>query len=384
MSALPASGELFSSGVHLLSDKIHLLVFQLRSKMKNKLNSFFAILLAALILGSFSAARAQQTRKPLPPAPNPLVSSLPASDAVISFNAQKFLNVALPQLLGADSPKMAQINAHIDQIREQTGLDLRQFEFAALGLKYRQVSAAEIDFEPVILVNGKLNAGAIMAMVKIAASGKFREEQVGGKTVYVLQMKEIFAAEAQKQPGSSTVDKTMEKIFKTFSGELAVGALNDKTLAVGTLARMRETFAGASPLSQEMRSLVTVKPGAILSFGGNVPQGISKMFGLDNEEVAKMMDSIKLVSGYMNISAAGNASLMFAAKTGTVEEAANLEDTMNGFKELGKMLVGSAKGNEKLIYMRMIDNARITRIGSQVQLNLLVPQSDLSVLAKKL
>jgi len=351
--------------------------------MKNKFGSFFAFLVAAMILASFSAAHGQQARKPLV-APNPLVSLLPASDGVVSFNAQKFLNVALPQLLGADSPKLAQINAHIDEIKNQTGIDLRQFERAAVGLKYKQISATEIDFEPVILASGKFNPGAMLALVKIAASGKYREETFGGKTFYVLQLKEMFPEDAQKKPRSSSVEKMMDKMLKTFSGELAVGALNEKTLAIGSVARMQETFAGTSTLNPELKSLVNTKPGAILSFSGNVPSGLSKMFGMDNDEIAKMMDSVKLASGYLDISAAGNASLMVAAKTGTVEEAMSLEDTMTGLKELAKMLVGGAKGNEKLVYMRMIDNAKITRTVSQVQLNLLIPQSDLSILAKKL
>ncbi len=353
--------------------------------MKNKSGLFFAFLLAALIFGSFNIAGAQQTRKPVPLVPpNPLVASLPASDAVISFDAQKFLNNALPQLLGADSPQMARINTHLDEIKSQAGLDLRSFEFVAAGLKYKQVSPTEIDLEPVILASGKFNSAALMAVVKIAASGKFREEQVGGKTVYVLQLKEIFAEAAQKKTPSSTVEKMMDKILRTFSGELAVGALNDKTLVMGSSARVQETFSGASALSPELKAAAYTKPGAILNFGGNMPAGLSKMFGLENEQIAKLIDSMKMLSGYMNISAAGNASLMLSAKTGTVEQAMNLEDTLLGFKDLGKMLIGSAKGNEKQVYLRMIDNSKIVRVGSQVQLSLLVPQSDLSILAKKL
>lgn len=353
--------------------------------MKNKSNSFFAFLLAALILGSFAAASAQQARKPaLSPPQNTLIQSLPASDAVVSFDAQKFLNNALPQLLGADSSELARINAHLDQIKGQTGIDLRQFESAAAGLKYKQVAPNQIDIEPVILVRGKFNPGAILALVKIAVNGKYREEQIGGRTVYVLQLKEIFTESAQKQPPSSVVEKMMEKILRTFSGELAVGALNDKTLAIGSVARVQDTFSGASALSPELKAVANAKPGAILNFAANTPAGLSKIFGMDNDEFGKLIDSVKLLFGYVSISAAGNASLMVTAKTGTVEQATNLENTMNGLKEVGKMLIGGIKGNEKQIFLRMVDNARIGRTGSFVQLSLLIPQSDLSALTKKL
>lgn len=349
--------------------------------MNKFLFTFFAIF-TLLLTGTASA---QQARKPLPPPANPLISSLPASDAVISFDAQKFFNTALPQLLGADSPQMAKVNAHIDLIKEKTGLDLRQFEQAAVGIKYKQISATEIDFEPLILTSGKFNAGAILALVKIAANGKYREEQIGGKTVYVLQLNELLAEAQQRQPKSSGLEKMIEKMLRTFSGELAVGALNDKTLAMGSLVRVQETFSGSAPLSAELRSMVNAKPGAVLSFAGNTPQGFSKMVGMDNDEIAKTIDSMKSIFGHLDMNA-GNAWLMLAAKTYNDDQAQNLEETIVGFKMLGKALIGTVKATpkEREMYTRMVDNAKITRTGSQVQIDLSVPQSDLSILAKKL
>jgi hypothetical protein len=344
--------------------------------------SFFAIF-TFLLAGT---AHAQQARKPASVPANPLVYSLPASDAVVAFDAQKFLGTALPQLLGADSPQMAKINAHIDLIKNKTGLDLRQFEQAAVGIKYKQVSATEVDFEPLILASGKFNAGAILALVKIAANGKYREEQVGGKAVYVLQLSEILAEVQGQQPGkSSGLEKMVEKMLRTFSGEFAVGALSDNTLAMGSLARVQETFSRTAPLSAELKTMVNTKPAAVLSFAGNMPAGMSKMFGLENDEIAKTVDSIKNLFGYLDMNA-GNASVKLGAKTLNADQAQTLEETIIGLKMLGKAFIGTIKGTpaEREIYSRMVDNAKVSRLGTLVQIDLLIPQSDLSILAKKL
>jgi hypothetical protein len=349
------------------------------------MNKFLFSFFALLLLLSAGIANAQTARKPLVTPANPLIASLPASDAVVSFNGEKFFNVALPQLLGADSPQMAKINAHINLFKSKTGLDLRQFEQAAVGIKYKQISATEVDFEPLILTSGKFNAGAILALVKIAANGKYREEHVAGKSVYVLQLNDLLAEAQQAQPKSAGVEKFVEKMLRTFSGEFAVGALNDKTLAMGSLARVQETFSGTSPLGADLKLAANSKPGAVLSFAGNMPAGISKMFGLDNDEISKTIDSMKQLSGSLDMND-GNASLVLAAKTFSTEQAQTLEDTMSGLKMLGQAFIGTVKATpaEREMYGRIIDNAKITRAGTQVQIELLIPQSDLSILAKKL
>jgi hypothetical protein len=344
------------------------------------MNKFFVSL--ALVAIFFTAATyAQKTG-------NPLIASLPASDAVASFDAQKFLGTALPELLGADSPQMAKINAHLDLIKTKTGLDLRQFETVAVGIKYKQISPTEVDFEPVIVTNGKFNAGAMIALVKIAANGKYREEKFAGKSVYVLQLDQLLAEAHAQTSGaakSSGIEKLVEKLLRTFSGEFAIGALNERTLAMGSVARVQAAFSASTPLSADLKTMAASKPGAIMSFAGNMPAGMSKMFGLDNEVLAATLDSMKQVYGHLDMNA-GNASLMLAAKTVNADQASELEDTLNGLKSLGQAFIGMLKASppERDMYQRMIDSAKITRAGLQVQIDLAIPQSDLSILAKKL
>ncbi len=368
--------------------------------MINKFRFVFTVFFALLLAGSFSVANAQQARKVAPPPPpNPLVELLPDSDVVVSVNTQKLINVALPQFLGAKSPTVTQLNTWISTFKTQTGIDLRQIQYAAVGIKYKQISATEMDFEPVILAGGKINALAIMALLKMGATGKYREIQSGGKTIFVLPLKDV--AGESKEAKEVTVEpkenenkspaapappaeaKNTDKIFGGFKGELAIGALDDHTFAIGTVARVEEAFAGAAALNPELVSAVNVKPGALISFSGKMPADISKLLGLGTDEFAKMADSVRVVSGYLDLNGV-NASLMVAAKTETPEQAASIEATITGLREIGKAIVGGTKGPEKAVFTRMINNALITRTGGQVQLKLSIPQADLNVLAKKL
>jgi hypothetical protein len=313
-----------------------------------------------------------------------LLSALPASDAAAVVNTQKLLDGVMPQLLGANSAKMREINKKIDDIKAQLGIDLRQFETLAVGANFKQNSSRDIDVEPVMLAKGNFSAGAMVALAKVAAGGKYREETVGEKAVYVFSAKEIFA-EATSNANKNSVEKFLDSLLKNFNGEFALAAAGSDTLAIGSSARVKETLEARSALSPEVKSMIQVRPDSVMAFGGNVPRGMSAFFGIGgNDEIAQNIDSIKQLFGYLNMNAAGNASLLVAARTFDLKQANTLYDTLTGLQMIGKAFIGAVKGPEKKVFERLIDNARITQNQTQVELNLDVMQSDLTVLAKKL
>lgn len=110
---------------------------------------FFALLaFAALFLNIVGAAAAQtktngQTKS--------LATMLPPSDGVATLDVQRLLNEAMPQVLSGKQETLAGINRKIDEIRDKTGLDARQFEQIAVGVAMKQISAKEVDLEPVFL-----------------------------------------------------------------------------------------------------------------------------------------------------------------------------------------------------------------------------------------
>ena len=58
----------------------------------------------------------------------------------------------------------------------------------------------------------------------------------------------------------------------------------------------------------------------------------------------------------------------------------SLLDTLQGLQTIGKAFLGGAKGPEKAVYSRMIDNAKFVRNNNEVTLDLSVPQSDIDIL----
>jgi len=57
-----------------------------------------------------------------------------------------------------------------------------------------------------------------------------------------------------------------------------------------------------------------------------------------------------------------------------------LFETLEGLQFIGKAFLGSAKGANKQVYGRMIENAKFTRTANEVKLDLQVPQNDINVL----
>ncbi len=307
-----------------------------------------------------------------------LAALLPASDGIITFDMQRLLNEAIPQILSGKSQTLGDVNAKIDEISQKTGLDLRQFEQVAVGVSTRQISSQKVDLEPFVLARGKYSAGALIAVAKLASKGKYREEKIGNRTVYVFSAKEI-VEQNKPQTKSSWLDKAIDRIIQGLTKEIAVTSFDNNTLAFGSLARVRETFESKTRVNAEVLSLINRKPNAIVSFGAKLPNGLSKFVDLDNDELGTTLDTIRQVSGAAEVSG-GNTTISATAKTLKTDQAQSLQDMVTGLQMIGKALLGSSKSADKQVYVRMIDNAKITRTASEVSLDLQVPQNDINIL----
>ena len=308
-----------------------------------------------------------------------LAALLPASDGVITFDMQRLLNEAVPQILSGKPQTLGDINAKIDEINRKTGLDLRQFEQIAVGVSAKQISTREVDLEPFVLARGKYNAGALIALAKLASKGKYREEKIGNRSIYVFSGKEIIEQNKPQRTKSSWFDKAIDRMIQGLTKEVAVASYDNNTLAFGSMARVRETFESKTRVNAEVLSLTNRKPNAMVSFGAKLPNGLSKLINLDNDEFGKTLDSIRQVSGAMEV-AGGNTIVSVSAKTLNPDQAQMLHETLEGLQMVGKALLGSSRGADKQVYGRMIDNAKITRNASEVMLDLQVPQNDINIL----
>lgn len=345
--------------------------------MKHKIFALFTASLMIFNLAGFAVADTKKGKAKKAQV-NPLVALLPASDAVVSLDAKRFFADGLPRILASNQPVLAEINTNLENIKSSLGIDLRQFDQVTVGLAAKQISPKEIDFDPVVIARGNFPAGALVSVAKLASNGTYREEKIGTKTVYVFSAKDI----AQKNAPKVSNSKISAMIRRTLNGltkEVAVVSIDNNTLAFGSLPRVRQMVEAKTHVGVDLTNLLASKPAAILTFAAKTPQGMSKFVPLDNDELGKNLDSIRYLSGSMDMTE--NAAVVnFMAKTVRADQAASLLQTLSGLQHVGKAFLGGAKGADKQVYARMIDNVKFAQTGNQVTLDLSVPQSDIDIL----
>ena len=178
-----------------------------------------------------------------------LASLLPDSDAVLNIDTARLLNEALPKMLTTKPQFLRELNEKLDLVKANTGIDMRQFDEISVGIAYKTISAKETDFAPVILARGKFKAGAFLGLAKLAAKGKYREEMIGEKTVYIFSPKEILENNQPTDKGSFPA-KILDRAMKSLTQEVAVTDYDDNTLVLGSLDRVRETFESTTRVNK--------------------------------------------------------------------------------------------------------------------------------------
>ncbi len=341
---------------------------------------FFAAAVIAVMLSNFAAFAAvdNHKRKTKKRQTNRLVTLLPASDGVAVFEAKRFLDEGLPKLLSANQPMLGEIMAKVNEMENRTGIDLRKFEQVAVGVGYKQISAKETDFEPVLIASGDINAGALIAVAKLASKGTYREEKIGERTVYIFVPKDALQ-KTTVTTTNSKISSGMDSALKSLTKEVAVTALDSNTLVIGTLPRVRETLSGTTHVGADVTGLLSQKETAVMTFAMRPPGGMAKLLPLDDDELGKNLDSIQFISGSLDIAAIGT-SLQVLARTQKPEQATGLKDTLAGLQMIGRTFLGGSKRPDQQVYARMLKNAKIDNRGNDVTLDLLVPQADIDIL----
>ncbi len=342
--------------------------------MKRKFITLFAVAVAFIGFSGLVSAQKRITRNVKPAEPIiTLANSLPASDAVITVNMKRMIDVAIPQILTSKPEEFAKMNTKIDEIRAKTGIDVRLFEKVAVGLSIKQIDK-KTNVEPLVLAQGKFSSNALIALAKVAAKGKYREEKVGEKTIYIFDAKEVIQENAPKAKASM-----IDKLLAMFSNEMAITSFDDNTLTLGSLSRVKEMLEGNSKVDATVLALVNKKANAIASFAASTPSGMSQIIDLDNDELGNILGSIRTLNGSIDMGD-GLATLAISAKTVDPDQAAAMEDTLVGLQMVGKSLLGGMKGDKKQILGKMIDKVEIKRNINIVNLGLQIPQSEIDVL----
>jgi hypothetical protein len=345
--------------------------------MKTRFIAFAAVASLLLNFVAFASAdtRKQRAKKRQI---SRLVSLLPASDGIAVFEAKRFFGDALPQILTANQPVLGQIMAKVSEIENRTGIDLRKFDNVAVGVAMREVKAKEVDFDTVAIANGDINAAALVAVAKLASKGTYREEQINGRTVFVFTAKDVMQ-KTSSQTSNSKIAGMMEKALDGLTKEIAVTTLDNNTLVLGNLNRLRETLEAKTHPSADLTAKLMQNSSAVMSFAAKTPDGMSKFLPLDNDELGKNVDSIRYLSGSLDVANVGT-SLQVTAQTLKPEQAEGLKSTLEGLQMVGRAILGGSKRADQQVYGRMIKAAKISSRANEVTLDLLVPQADIDIL----
>jgi len=176
------------------------------------------------------------------------------------------------------------------------------------------------------------------------------------------------------------------KILNAFSKEMAAYAVDANTLAFGSVAKVKATAEGTTKVDKELTDLLSKAAAPVATFAARVPEGMSAFLPLDNDELGKNIDSIKLMYGSMSVNGTAT-NLSATARTLQADQAVSLKETLDGLQMLGKMFLGSAKGADKQVYARLIENVKFTNKGNEVSMDLAIAQTDVDflvgLLAKK-
>ena len=248
--------------------------------------SIAATFVVTLVLATLALAFNGQTqrRSPRTSPPADALSYLPASDAVMLVDVRRLLNETMPQILAGDKEKLAQANAEIDKFKSRTGIDPRAFGRAVLGVRYTYPTAKTTKLETVAIAHGTFDAKALGTTARIAANGKYREEKYRGATIMIISVND-----QMKVLG----------LWNMRVNELAICALDAKTLAIGNLSTVRAAIdAGKRGRANgELIALASRDPKAVIGFGANLPHELMANLNVGNDTIAKDANSIRQAYG---------------------------------------------------------------------------------------
>lgn len=344
-----------------------------------KTKAFALFTLAVLILNLSGLALADTRRiKSKKRQSNVLVAMLPASDGVVTFDVKRFFNDAMPQLLSANQPMLAKIMEHLRMIESKGGIDLRKFEQVAAGVTLKTGTGNKLSADPVVIARGSISTDSLLAAAKKAAEGRFREEKLGDRNVIIFAAKDEAKKNAPAASGSVSPD-IVNSVIDGMPNEIAMTALDSTTLVIGSPQRVLQTIDRTTSVPFEITSLLSNSETSVCTFAMRVPEKMATLVDLDKDELGNNINSIKYMSGSMDVTAAG-ASVAMLARTAKPEQAKELFDMLQGLQMIGKSFLGGSKKTEHKVISRILDTTKVTNRGTDVMLNIAVAQADIDLL----
>lgn len=300
-----------------------------------------------------------------------LLTKLPASDAVMYVDAERALTQVLPRLLVNNQAQLTQINGDIDRFRERTGIDARTFKRVAIGMRFVEVAANNVDVETVTVASGTFNPATMTAAARLASNGKYREEKHAGKTISLFTL-----SEQVKLLG----------VMNMRAGEIAVAPLDATTLAIGQATGVRaaiDAAQGRNRVSADIIGLATQNANAFFGFGGNVPASFVQDLDFGNEEIKRGVASIRQVYGSVGTTAKG-FQVLATARTAEAGAAQSLGSTIDALRQLAPLLTGSMRGDQGRLARAALDGLKIQTVNNEVKFSLEMSDGDVALLVPRI
>jgi hypothetical protein len=327
---------------------------------------FSVLALGIFTLACVCAASAQTNRSGTNAAARSSVfTALPASDAVLTVDAQRLYKEALPRIYASDPAKLAEINSDIEEFKTRTGLDPRAFERVAVGVRVVETPLGMIKLQPVAIVRGTFSAGAIVAAGRIAAKGNYQEQQYKGRTIYQFNL------------------GPQVKFLGLRWTNLAVVVLDQNTLAFGQPERVRaaiDATSGGARVAADVVALAQHDPNAIIGMGGNLPAAL-KQIELPSPELSKSLASIRQFYSSVGTSTSG-FQMLTVLHTDAADAARNLSDTVEGLKLLAPLGIARMSGDKAKMLQQLVDNTKVTTAGNDVQISLDIADANVATLVR--
>jgi hypothetical protein len=296
---------------------------------------------------------------------------LPASDAVAFIDVKRLINEAAPKVLADNPAKLAEFNADIDQLKTKTGIDARSFDRVAIGMRYTHPTPTVTKTETVAVARGSFNAGALLAAARVASKGKYQEQNYKGTTIYIFDLR----GQAPTVPG-----------VPVRISELAATSLDANTLVIGDVEGVRATLdasRGAGRVNNDLAQLASRTPNAIIGFSANVPAEMTKGLDVNNDEIARILGTIRQAYGAVGTTQNGFDMLM-VARTEQPDQARSLSETLLALKQFGGLVVSQLPADLGKVAQNTLDSLKITADGTDASIWLEVLQSDIPVLMRAL
>jgi hypothetical protein len=293
---------------------------------------------------------------------------LPAANLIAVADGGRVFNELLPKLKSITTGNLAKSAQEVEDFINQAGIDKARIRSVVFAGRLEGQTGSGVAIAPGLT----FDAARIEAAVK-ARNGQFRAEDYRGRTIYLVTL-------GAKTPGASVAGLSLQ-----IGNELAFAQLNAAAV-VGDPSSVKSVLDAQTGSGQRganaalLAALKETKPTGLLRFAGTLPANL-------RQELAQMGDlftqlaAVKVIFGAFDLAADSSATLDARFRTGSKDEASQLELSLKSLIFLGKSFLG---GNQQPLMQaldQMLDQIKIAAETNDVALSITLPRSMIDLLS---